>query len=136
MPKVLGLNLVGVLVASVAFFLLGWLWYGMVFSDAYMAELGIPASAAEEGNPMTYILGFIITVLQVVGIGLAMKWKDAAGLGGAVTTAVILWIVFAVPFSAYSYLYGAAHSETLFMIDAGHLLVGWVISAIVLSLIK
>lgn len=136
MPKIFGLSLVGVLVASVVFFLIGWVWYGMLFMDAWMAEMGIPQTAEEEMKPMTMILGFVITVMQVIGIGLVMKWKGAAGLAAAVTTAVVLWIVFALPFCAYGYLYSASQSTTLLMIDAGHLLVGWVVSAIVLSFIK
>lgn len=136
MPKIFGLSLVGVLVASVVFFLIGWVWYGMIFMEAWMAEMGIPQSSEEEMKPVTLVLGFLITVMQVVGIGLAMKWKGAAGIAGAVTTAVILWIVFALPFCVYGYLYSAAPSTTLLMIDASHLLAGWVVSAIVLSVIK
>lgn len=134
MPKLFGLNLLGVLVASVAFFLIGWLWYGVLFVDMWMAEMGLAEEDA--GSPLWMIGGFIITVMQVIGIGLAMKWKNAAGLNGAVMTAVVLWLVFALPFSAYGYLYSPAHSTTLLMIDASHLLIGWVVSAAILALIK
>lgn len=136
MPKLFGLNIVAVLAASVAFFLIGWLWYGVIFMDSWMAEMGIPASADADPSPTMLAIGFVITVLQVVGVGLAMKWKSAAGLNGAVMTAVVLWLVFALPFSTYGYLYGPSHSALLFAIDAGHLLVGWVVSAIILSLLK
>lgn len=137
MPKLFGLNLVGVLVASVVFYLIGWAWYGMIFMDAWMAEMNLPESASEEGmNPVLMILGFLITALQVIGIGLVLKWKGAADLAAAATTAGILWVVFGFPFSMYGYLYGPAHSTTLLMIDAGHLLVGWVVSAVILSFFK
>ncbi len=137
MPKIFGLNLAAVLAASVAFYFVGFLWYGLIFSDIWMAEMGIPASAMEEGqNPLWMVGGFVITVMQAVGIGLVLKWKSAANMNAAIMAALILWITIAVPFAAYGYLYGVAHSLTLFMIDASHLLVGWVVSAIILSLIK
>lgn len=133
MPKIFGLNVVAVAAASVAFFLVGWLWYGMIFEDIWMAEMGLPKA---EDPPASFMIGgFVITVMQVIGIGLAMKWKSAAGVSAAVMTAIVLWAVFALPFSAYGYLYGP-HSLSLLMIDAGHLFVGWVVSAVVLSLIK
>lgn len=134
MPKLFGLNLVAVLAASVAFFIVGWLWYGVIFTQMWTAEMGV--TEEEAGSPIWMIGGFIITVMQVIGIGLVMKWKSAAGLNGAVMTAVILWLVFALPLSTYGLLYTPAHSTTLWLIDAGHLLVGWVLSAIVLSLLK
>ncbi|WP_425409601.1 DUF1761 domain-containing protein [Hyphococcus sp.] len=136
MPKVLGLNLVGVIVASVAFYFVGFLWYGLLFSEAWMNAEGLTAADAEGQSPIWMIGGFLITVLQVIGIGLVLKWKGAASLGEAATTALILWFFLALPFVHYAYLYLPAHSVTLLLIDASHLLVGWVVSAIVLSLIK
>ena len=38
--KLLGLNSVSVLVASIAFWILGFLWYGVFFMKAWMAGHG------------------------------------------------------------------------------------------------
>jgi hypothetical protein len=38
MPK---LNLVGIIVASLVFFFIGFLWYGLLFTDAWMAAHGV-----------------------------------------------------------------------------------------------
>ncbi|MEQ8934389.1 MAG: DUF1761 domain-containing protein [Amphiplicatus sp.] len=137
MPKLFGLNSVAVLAASVAFFIVGFLWYGVIFADAWMAEMGIAKDQANADNsPIWMIGGFVITVMQVIGIGVVLKWKGATTLGDAVKTALLLWFLFALPFSLYGYFYSVAHSSTLLMIDASHLLVGWAVSAAVLSLFK
>ncbi len=136
MPKILGLNLVAVLVASVAFFLIGYLWYGVIFQEAWMAAAGISAADAEGDSPIYMAGGFLITVMQVFGIGLVLGWKGVADPVGAAKTALLLWLFFALPFTLYGYLYTPAHNSTLLMIDASHLLVGWVVSALVLRLIK
>jgi hypothetical protein len=135
MPKLFGLNLVAVFAAAVAFFIVGFLWYGVIFSDMWMAEMGM-TKADDDSTPVTYLIGFVITLMQVIGLGLVLKWRNAAGLSAAVTTAATLWLVFALPFCVYGYLYAATHSTTLLMIDASHLLVGWVVSVVVLSLLK
>jgi hypothetical protein len=80
--------------------------------------------------------GFLISVAQAVGIGLAMKWKGAADIGGAVKTALVLWLVFALPFCLYGYLYAPTHNAAMLMIDAGHLFVGWVIAAVAWTFFK
>ncbi|MEQ8176881.1 MAG: DUF1761 domain-containing protein [Amphiplicatus sp.] len=137
MPKLFGLNSVAVLAASVAFFIVGFLWYGLLFADAWMAASGITKEMAEaDQNPSWMIGGFVITIMQVIGIGLVLKWKGATSLNAAAMTALLLWFVFALPFCLYAYFYSVAHSTTLLMIDASHLLVGWVVSAIVLSFFK
>ena len=133
MPK---LNPIGILVASVAFFFIGFLWYGLLFADAWMAAEGVTKEAAEAGSPAWMGLGAVITVLQVIGLAAVLKWKGAATPAAAATTAAILWALFALPFALYGYIYSPGHNATLLMIDASHLLVGWVASAVILSLFK
>lgn len=138
MPKLFGLNLVAVLAASVAFYIVGFLWYGVIFQQVWLDAQGITAEmmAEADSNPVWMIGGFLITVLQVIGIGLVLKWKGAASLVEAVKTALILWFFLALPFCHYGYLYSMDHNATLLMVDLSHLLVGWGVSAAVLSLLK
>ncbi|MCK5744592.1 MAG: DUF1761 domain-containing protein [Oricola sp.] len=136
MPKILGLNIVAVIVASVAFFMVGWLWYGVLFVDAYMESTGMSADEAGGAFDIWMAGGFLITLMQVIGLGLVMKWKGEASPAAAATTAVVLWVFLALPFTMYPYLYTPAHDSAMLMIDASHLLVGWVVSAVVLCLIK
>ncbi len=135
MPKILGLNLVPVLVATLVFWMLGYLWYGVLFMAPWMAGHGLTADQA--GAFDIYMAGgILITLMQVIGIGLVLKWKGAADLADAVKTVLLIWVFLALPIIMYAYLYLPAHNSTLLMIDAAHLLVGWVVPAVVFSLIK
>lgn len=136
MPKLFGLNLLAVLVASVAFFFVGFLWYGVLFTKAWLAAYGITPDPEAGESPIWMVGGFVITIVEAFGIGLVLKWKGAVSLGGAVATAIALWFCFALPLLMYNYLYLPGHNATILMIDASHLLVGWVVSAAVLSLMK
>lgn len=138
MPKVFGLNVVAVLAAAVAFYFVGFLWYGVLFQQAWLDAQGITPEMMEaaDNNPVWMIGGFVITIMQVIGIALVMKWKGALALPDAVKTALILWLVFALPFCHYAYLYSMDHNAMMLMIDASHLLVGWVLAAVVLALLK
>jgi hypothetical protein len=59
MPKILGLNLLAVIAASIAFFFVGFLWYGVLFSDIWMAAEGISAEAADADSPVWMLGGFL-----------------------------------------------------------------------------
>lgn len=136
MPKIAGLNSLGILLSSVAFYFVGFVWYGILFADAWMAAEGITAADAEGQSPIWMVGGFLITVIQVIGIGLVLKWRQVTDLVGAAMTGFILWFFFALPFTHYAYVYLPAHNSILLMIDVSHFLVGWVVSAVVLSFFK
>lgn len=135
MPKVFGLNIVAVLVAAVVFYLLGYVWYVQLFSDQWMAAHGIAGQTGGE-EPIWMFGGFIVSLLQVFGLGLVLKWKGVTDPAKAVIKAAILWLCFALPLTMYSYVYLSAHDSTLLMIDSGYLFVSWVVSAVILVLIK
>jgi hypothetical protein len=80
--------------------------------------------------------GFVITVMQVLAIALVLKWRAIAAMSPAVQTAIVLWLLIALPFTLYGFFYTPAHSTTLLFIDASHLLVGWAVSAGILAAMK
>ena len=133
MPK---LNPISIAVASIAFYLVGFLWYGLIFSDAWMGAHGLAAEDAKGESPIWMAAGFVVTAMQVVGLAVVLKWKGASAPVDAAMTAAMLWATFALPFSLYNFIYLPSHGSTLLMVDASHLLVGWVVAAVVLSLFK
>ncbi len=135
MPKIFGLNLIAIIVATLIYYFVGFLWYGFLFMEPWMASQGLSADN-DPGNPLWMIGGFLITIPQVIGVGKAMQWRKVSSLGGAIGTALLLWVMFAVPFVHYEYLYVPAHNAVLLMIDMSHFLVGFVLSAIIFKLFK
>jgi hypothetical protein len=136
MPSIFGVKLLPAIAAAIAFFFVGFVWYGLLFAEAWMAAEGVTAEEAEADSPLWMIGGFAITIMQTIGLGLAMKWRNVTTLGGAIGTALILWLVFALPFTLYDYFYTPEHDQTLLAIDASHLLIGWGVAAAVLALLK
>ena len=41
MPKIAGVNVLGVLLAAVAMFFIGFIWYGLLFTEPWMAANGL-----------------------------------------------------------------------------------------------
>ena len=86
------LNYLHVLVVTVAGFLLGWLWYGLLFGKAWMAEMKITEEmkkeqCAKKGMAGFMIKGFVFTLLGTFGLAAliaahgAPNWKHGAAFG-------------------------------------------------------
>ncbi len=136
MPKIFGLNLVGVLAASFAFYVVGFLWYGLLFTDPWMAAHNLNQADAQSQSPIWMGLGFLITFMQVIGIGKVLQWKGVSSLGDAVMTTLVLWFFLGFAYSLYAFIYVPSHNVSLMLVDSSHLLVGWIVSAILLSVLK
>lgn len=154
--RIYGINLVAVLAASVAIFMIGAVIYGGVFSevwgqqtlenhgivapgeganlkgDALMAELQKIPGALDMGTAMG--LGFMIALVTACGIGAVLKFARPASLIAALRVALILWAGFAVPTLAYNVVY-SSESRTIFGIDMLHLLLDYVAAAAVIFLL-
>lgn len=133
MPKLHGTSLLGILTASVGFYFIGFLWYGFMFMEKWMKLQGLPMDGDMQIMPMVW--GFIITILQVIGINYVLKQSGATTLSTCAKIAAILGLYLAVPFAAYASIYAKAPLE-LFMIDASHLFTGFLVAGITLSLFR
>ena len=136
MPKILGLNLIAIIVATVVFFFAGFVIFGVLFSELWMSIENVKVEDAEAAGMGWLAPALLITLMQVVGIGLLLKWRGATSIGEAVQTAILAWLFLAVPITAYDPIYVPHASYMSLVLDSVHLFVGWVGSAVIFSLIK
>tara|TARA_R110000868_G_scaffold57591_2_gene177782 strand:+ start:10094 stop:10537 length:444 start_codon:yes stop_codon:yes gene_type:complete len=133
MPRILGLNIIGVLVSAIALFFVGFLFYGLFFQDLWIGLQGFTdaqlAEAAEHQGP-GMLHGFILSLVTAIFIGLALQRFGSEGLMPAIKSALLLWAGFAATTLAYGFVY-AMQPFMLFVLDASHLLVGFVVVAVV-----
>lgn len=131
----LELNWLAVIVAALAYFALGALWYG-VFATPWMAAVGktkeqIQADSRPYIYPLQMVATFLLVVLlaywlvNVLGVG---SDDLAAGLGGG----LLLWAV-AVLAGTGDFLY-EARPLRLFLINSGYRLTGLLTSAAIVTL--
>ena len=134
-----GTRLLGILAAAVAFYFLGFLIYGILFSEQWMAlndmtEADALARNAELG-PMMYIWGILITIAQVLGLNYILNQAGASTLGTCAKIGAKIAVLIALPLMAYAWLYEGRAAGALGL-DFGHILVGYVLACIVLSFFR
>ena len=133
MPRIFGLNIIGVLASAIALYFVGFLFYGLFFADLWMGLQGVTEAqmlAADENMALGMVHGFIISLVTAIFIGLALERFGGDGMMSAIKSAVLLWAGFAVTTLAYGFVY-AMQPFMLFVLDASHLLVGFVVVAVV-----
>ncbi len=91
------LNYLHVLIAAIAGFILGWLWYSVFFGKAWAAEMKLtPPGPNEPKPPMAWMLlgGFVCTFLSAVGIAIVVaRWPAFSVVKGAELGAAVGFLV-------------------------------------------
>jgi len=81
MTNALGsLNWLAVIVVTVAGFMIGWLWYGVLFGKAWMAEMKITpeAAAAKPNMARFFITGFVLTLISTFALAWILRGHGTA----------------------------------------------------------
>ena len=118
------MNWLGVALGTVAFFAVGAVWYSLLFGKIWQRELGLSDEQLKSGPAMPVIFGVCLLLEFVVALTVGhmfdflepsdrSKMMIAVGLGAAIMAPAI----------GINYLY-QGRSLKLFLIDAGHFVVG------------
>lgn len=137
MPKIFNTSWLAVIAATIAFFMFGWLWYGPLFSDAWMAAEGLTqeiaeARLAEMGMAMWLLFALLITLAQAIGLLMVLNMAGVKRLPASLKTAFWLVITIVAPVIAYACVY-TGYPLSGYLIDFGHMLIGYMIMAAIYS---
>ena len=117
------INWLAVLLGALAFFLVGAIWYGVLFSKAWQKAAGMSDEKIQSGN-MALIFG--LTFLAELVISLTL-WHGIARSGASDRAVMMMAVGFGamimVPAIGINYLY-LRKTFAHFLIDAGHFIVG------------
>lgn len=128
-----GVNWIAVIIAVVLLEGLGMLWYGPLFGKAWLAAMGHTPDMSNQN--MLMAIGVVNTLISVTGLAWLINKLGAATLGAAVMTSVAAWFFFSLTTQSLEYLY-MGMSLRLLEINAGYLLVSFVIAGATLNLVK
>lgn len=111
------INWLAVLVAALAGFAIGGVWYGPLFGKAWMAESGMTEEKARAGNPvLTYGLTLVLNLIAAVSLAMFIGQGDFSfGLfAGFMTGATFVSVALGI-----TYLF-EQRSLKLWLINAGY----------------
>lgn len=128
------IKLVAVLLATAAFWLVGALWYGLLFGKPWQRETGM--TEPPSGGRVAAIMGLTLAFEMLVVLTLAhLVARTGAGPRVVLMMAGGLALTVMTPAIGINYLH-QRKSLALFLIDAGHFLVGMLAAGGVLLLFR
>ena len=126
-------NYLAVIVAAIAYWLLGAIWYGVVFGEAWMTLEHITAEQARSMNPvLPYVITLALNVLIAYALAQICIWRNANTLGRGASVGVLLWIGFVGPVTFTTYMYEMRPKE-LYAINQFFPLAGFVLMGAILG---
>lgn len=130
------MNWLAVLVAAIAYFMLGALWYSKaLFGGKWAAAVGMNMNDPEKGKGMGKMMTgtFLLIIVTCIGIALLVNRIDLLSLTSALKLGLITGICFATTAVSISFIY-ESRPTALYFIDCGYHLAGHLIAAIILVL--
>jgi hypothetical protein len=123
-----------VLLAAVAFFAVGGLWYGLLFSKLWMRLSGMTEERARQSNiPLAFGLTAVLGAVAAIGLAAIVGADPTVGEGLGVGLGVGLLI--AAPVLAIQSLY-ERKPWLLLALNAGYNLIGFAVMGLIIGALQ
>lgn len=124
------------LIGAVLMVVLSSIWYGPLFSKAYMSAMGINPALVGESNKkgmiVNTLLEFLMSYIMLFGFLTLMNIAYAGTFSAAVTFGALFWFFIVMPQKASGAIWSGRDSKsswTLFGLGAGISLISFVLIA-------
>lgn len=130
------MNWLAILVAAVAYFLLGALWYSKaLFGNLWIKSTGVDMSNpdAKKGVGGIMAFTFLLELITCIGLGILINRLMLTGAVSGIKLGLFTGVFFSAIGIAISYLY-QSKPKVLTVIDAGYHIVGSIIASIIICM--
>lgn len=126
-------NYLAVVVAAIAYFVLGGVWYGLLFNKAWMALEHATVEQMRGPSPaVAYIVSFLLELLIAYSLAQLCIWRNANTPGRGASVGVLVWIGFVGPIAAMTYMF-EMRPRALFAINEFYPLAGLVLMGAIIG---
>jgi hypothetical protein len=126
-------NYAAVIVSAIVYWLLGAVWYGVLFGKSWMELEHISMDQAKSMNPvLPYVVTFILNLVIAFFLAQLCTWRNASTAARGASLGVLLWIGFVGPITYTTNMY-EMRPFNLFLINEGFSLVGLLLMGAILG---
>jgi len=126
-------NYPAIVVAAIAYFVLGGVWYGVLFNKPWMALEQMTVEKAQMMNPaLPYVISFLLELLIAFSLAQLCIWRNANTASRGASVGVLVWIGFIGPITFMTYMF-EMRPRTLFAINEFYPLAGLVLMGMILG---
>jgi hypothetical protein len=126
-------NYAAVFVSALAYWILGAVWYAVLFNKPWMALENISMEQAKSMSPvLPYIITFALNLLIAFVLAQLCIWRSANTAARGAALGILLWIGFVGPVTYTTYMY-EMRPLALFAINEFYPLVGFCLMGAILG---
>ena len=128
------INWPAVLVAAIAYFMIGGLWYSKVLFGtkwATLQKIDMNDPGMKKGVATIMFYSFLLMLLNVIGLAIFVVRLDLTIISSAVKLGLVTGLFFCVTAISISFVY-ERKPTALYFISGGYQLVGNIIAALIL----
>lgn len=129
------INYLAVVIAAVAVFILGWLWYMPLFGKAFREARGVTEQMAAEGQKdmgkMMAVI-FVCTLVMSWAMAVVVGYTNLVTVMQGVKLGALCWLGFALTMGLIETMTSRRRMKS-FYIDTGYWLVSMIVMGIILS---
>jgi|SRR5262249_32495769 len=126
-------NYPAVVVCAIAYWLLGALWYAVLFAKPWMALEGMTNEQSYGVNPIfPYIMSFLLNLLIAFVLAQVCLWRNANNASRGAAIGILLWLGIVGPITFTTYMY-ENRPKALFAINEFYPLVGMCVMGAILG---
>ncbi|MEA2337273.1 MAG: hypothetical protein QOE82_1280 [Thermoanaerobaculia bacterium] len=129
-------NYLAVLVSGVAIFMLGGLWYSVIFKKPWIRLMGISEEKMKEGAggamPFLYLMAFLTALLTAYVEAIIINHFAPFSLFRGAFVGTLLWLGFAAPSSFATAIFSMT-KKPLWFINTAYNWVSFVVAGMILS---
>ena len=127
------MNWVAIVVAAIAQFVIGWIWYGPLFGKTWMSMMGMSQqSMGREGMGKTMVLTFIGSLVTAAVLSMLVGWMGAKTLGAGIAAGFWAWLGFVATVTLGGVLF-AKMSWNLYILNNAYQLVSLAVMGAILA---
>jgi hypothetical protein len=133
-----GVNWIAVLIAFVLLEVLGYLWYGLVFSSAWLAEMnaiGLKPDVSSAAQTKSIAEGAVLIIVQVIGLAWLLRRLGTSGLQAGLSAGLAAWFFFGLTTQGMEYAY-MGFTPKLMAINCGQLALAYLLAGAVLGAVR
>ncbi|HEV2490544.1 MAG TPA: DUF1761 domain-containing protein [Candidatus Acidoferrales bacterium] len=127
------INYMAVVVSAIVYWLLGELWYGVIFAKPWMALEHMTMADVQQMNLIAaFIIAFVADLILAYVLANVCLWRQVDSASKGASLGVLFWIGFVGTTSLTTYQFEGRPFH-LFLINYGYCLVGMVITGAILG---
>ena len=127
------MNWVAIVIAAIAQFIIGWIWYGPLFGKTWMSMMGMSQqSMSREGMGKTMTLTFIGSLVTAAVLSMLVGWMGAKTLGAGIAAGFWAWLGFVATVTLGGVLF-AKMSWNLYILNNAYQLVSLAVMGAILA---